>query len=86
MADYRGYRQVAHSSYDAWRAATIGNRYDVDYYPSSQPFQCWDYCALLYFQYGRTLRTKAGGGTAADCWNYSRQYNSPAGVCSHVGI
>lgn len=85
MADYRGYRQVTHNSYDAWRAATIGNRYDVDYYPSSQPYQCWDYCALLYFQYGRTLRTKAGGGTAADCWNYSRQYNSQTPFISLVG-
>lgn len=85
MADYHGYRQVAHATYDAWRAATINNRYDVDYYPASQPYQCWDYCALLYFQYGLSLITKPGGGVAADCWNVSRQVNSQPPFISLTG-
>ena len=85
MADYRGYRQVAHATYNEWRAATINNRYDVDYSPASQPYQCWDYCALLYFQYGLRLITKNGGGVAADCWNISRQANSKPPFISLVG-
>ena len=86
MANYHGYRQVAHSTYDEWRAATIGNRYDVDGYPKSQPYQCWDFCALLYFQYGRTLWTRpSGNGTAADCWNVSRQANSVSPFISVTG-
>lgn len=86
MAIYRGYIQVPHGSYDQWRAATISNSYDVDYYPRSQPFQCWDYCALLYFQYGRSLITRPGGnGTAADCWNVSRQANSKSPFISLTG-
>lgn len=86
MADYRGYRQVPHGSYNEWRSATIHNRYDVDYYPSSQPYQCWDYCALLYFQYGLRLITRPNGsGTAADCWNVSRQANSKQPFTSITG-
>ena len=86
MAIYRGYIQVPHSSYNEWRAATISNSYDVDYYPIRQPFQCWDYCALLYFQYGRRLITKPGGnGTAADCWNVSRAANSVPPFISITG-
>lgn len=76
MAQYRGYITIPCSTYDVWRAQTINNSYDVDYFPSWQPYQCWDYCALLYFQYGRILRTKAGGGSAPDCWTYSKAYNS----------
>lgn len=87
MATYRGYRTVPHGSYDEWRAATISNQYDVDYYPLRQPFQCWDYCALLYFQYGRVLQTRPGGnGTAADCWNFSRTYNSQPPFTSIEGV
>lgn len=77
MAQYHGYIQVPHSSYDQWRNATLSNQYDVDYYPKSQPYQCWDYCALLYFQYGLRLITRPNGnGTAADCWNISRNANT----------
>ena len=86
MATYRGYITVPHSSYDEWRTATISNSYDVDYYPRTQPYQCWDYTALLYFQYGRALQTKPGGnGTAADCWNVSRNYNSQSPFISLTG-
>lgn len=86
MANYRGYRQVPHGSYNEWRAATIGNGYDVDYYPKGQPYQCWDYCALLYFQYGLSLITRPqGNGTAAMCWTVSRQANSKSPFISLTG-
>lgn len=73
MAQYNGYVDVPHGSYDEWRNATLGNGYDVDYYAGDQ---CWDYPALLYHQYGLVLITKAGGGSAQDCWLVSRQANS----------
>lgn len=73
MAQYYGYVYVPHGSFDEWRSNTIGNGYDVDY---SFGDQCWDYCALLYHQYGLQLITKAGGGGAQDCWIVSRQVNS----------
>ena len=75
MAQYYGYIQVPHESYDAWRSATINNSYDVDY-PYGAMFQCWDYCALLWYQYGRRLVTKSGGGGAINCWTVSREANS----------
>lgn len=80
MAQYNRYVYVPHGSYQEFRNATLGNGYNVDYY-STRPYggygnQCWDFCALLYWQYGLTLVTKAGGGTAADCWNVSRAVNS----------
>jgi len=73
MATYYGYVDVPHSSYDAWRSATISNMYDLDGYYSGQ---CWDYTALCYAQYGLTLYTKPGGGVARECWTVSRALNS----------
>lgn len=73
MAHYTGYLEVPHATFQEWRDATIGNGYNVDYYWGEQ---CWDYVALLYWQYGLTLVTKAGGGGAQDCWLVSRQQNS----------
>lgn len=74
MAQYDGYRLVDHSTYSEWRTATIGNGYNVDYAYGNQ---CWDYCALLYFQYGLPLITRPGGnGNASDCWTISREINS----------
>ena len=82
MATYVGYRRIPHSTYDAWRSATIHNMYDVDGYYSGQ---CWDFCSLLWWQYGYTLITKAGGGLACDCWNYSRLVNSQPPFISLTG-
>lgn len=73
MAQYYGYVYVPHNSYDEWRNATLNNGYDVDY---SWGNQCWDYVALLYHQYNLILVTKAGGGSAKDCWLVSRAVNS----------
>ena len=73
MAHYQGYIYVPHGSYQECRDNTLGNGYDVDYFASEQ---CYDFCSLLYYQYGLRLITKAGGGGAQDCWIYSRQVNS----------
>lgn len=73
MAQYNGYVAVPHGSYNQWRAATLGNGYNVDFMFGNQ---CWDFCALLYWQYGRTLITKPMGGSAYECWTISRQANS----------
>lgn len=82
MAQYNGYVFVPHNTYDEFRNATIGNGYDVDYAFGNQ---CWDYCALLYHQYGLTLITKGGGGTAKDCWKVSRAVNSTSPFESITG-
>ena len=73
MAQYNRYVYVPHNTYQEFRDATLGNGYNVD---NTYGNQCWDFCALLYWQYDLTLVTKAGGGTAADCWNVSRAVNS----------
>lgn len=73
MAQYYGYRHVPHSSYDEWKSHTENNGYNVDYMFGNQ---CWDYCALLWYQYGRTLYTRNGGGGAADCWTISKNANA----------
>lgn len=83
MAQYNGYRKVPHGSYSKWRSATLGNGYNVDF---SAGNQCWDYCALLYRQYGLTLRTKPGGGTAYECWSISRWTNSQPPFRSITGV
>ena len=83
MAQYNGYRSVAHNSYNQWRSATLGNGYNVDY---SAGNQCWDYCALLYWQYGLNLVTKPGGGTAYECWSISRNINSRSPFKSVTGV
>lgn len=73
MAQYNGYVDVPHGSYQEWRDATLGNGYDVDY---SFGDQCWDFCALLWYQYGLRLITKTGGGLACDCWLVSKDANA----------
>lgn len=64
---------LPHDTYDEWRAATLGYGFDVD---GQFGNQCWDYIDNLYYQYDLTLVTRKGGGTAADCWNISRNINS----------
>lgn len=65
---------VAHATYDEFRAATISHSYDLDGYPISQPYQCWDSVDLLYQQadVNQYLYTAAnvgqGEGTAKSCW------------------
>lgn len=65
---------VPHATYDEFRAATIGNAYDLDGTPITQPYQCWDFVDLLYQQsdVGQYLYTDANvGGTNSGvktCW------------------
>lgn len=60
---------VAHDSYQAFRNATLGHAYDMDGYPASQPYQCWDFVDLLYEQddVGQYLSTD-NTGNVKDCW------------------
>ena len=83
MAVYRGYVKVAHSTYDEWKSKTINNSYDVDF---AFGFQCWDYVALLYWQYGLTLVTKVGGGSAKDCWLRSKNANAKSPFIAVEGV
>ena len=77
MAQYNGYVTVPHGSYQEWRDATLGNGYNVD---NAFGNQCWDFCALLWYQYGLSLITKPdGNGTAQDCWLVSRAANASQG-------
>lgn len=87
MAQYNRYVIVPHLNYNQWRANTLGNGYNVDYYAGGGfGNQCWDYCSLLWYQYGLSLVTKAGGGTAYDCWRYSRYANARYPFTSLTGV
>ena len=65
---------VPHSTYQQFRDATLNHSYDLDGYPVSQPYQCWDGVDLLYQQsdVGQYLYTSANvGGTDSGvktCW------------------
>ena len=72
MAQYNGYVSVPHATYDQFRNATLGNGYNVDGYYGNQ---CWDFCALLWWQYGLTLYTGTRG-YAKECWTQSRSRNA----------
>lgn len=58
--------------------STLNKKYDMDSYPKTQPYQCWDYGDYFWVnQVGRSLVTKAGGnGSARDCWNISKFINA----------
>lgn len=64
----------AHNTYQAFRDATIGQAIDVDGYPPSQPYQCYDSVAVLYQQsdVGQYLYTAQSVGAQGDgvktCW------------------
>ena len=65
---------VVHNTYENFKNATLGNQYDIDGYPVSQPYQCWDYVDLLYQQsdIGQYLYTASNVGETGDgaktCW------------------
>ncbi len=84
MAQYNGYVNVAHGTYQEWRDATLGNGYNVD---GAYGNQCWDFCALLWWQYGLRLITRPGGnGTAEDCWLISRDANAVPPFIAVYGV
>ena len=72
MAQFNGYVKVAHATYQQFRDATLGNGYNVD---QAYGNQCWDFCALLWWQYGLTLHT-GPRSWASECWTVSRTLNA----------
>lgn len=72
MAQFNGYVKVAHATYQQFRDATLGNGYNVD---QAYGNQCWDFCALLWWQYGLTLHT-GPKSWASECWTVSRTLNA----------
>lgn len=70
-----GYTNIPHSSYDEWRANTIGHSYDVD---GAFGCQCWDYVAELWYNVGfGTGYPHTGPNLAAyECWTVSRYQNA----------
>ena len=73
--------QVPHATYQQFRDATNGHAYDMDGYPPSQPYQCWDSVDLLYQQddVGQYLYTAANVGGQGDgvktCWTNTEARN-----------
>lgn len=72
MAQFNGYVKVAHATYQQFRDATLGNGYNVD---QAYGNQCWDFCALLWWQYGLILHT-GPKSWASECWTVSRNLNA----------
>ena len=67
-----GYAIVPHDTYDKFRTYALTHGVNVDY---SYRNQCWDICALLWYQYG--LRFATGPqGLAYECWEVSRNVNA----------
>lgn len=83
IIQYNHYVMLPHATYDEWRANTLGYGFNVD---GMWGNQCWDYVANLYYQYGLTLVTKVGGGTAQECWIISRAVNSRPPFISVEGV
>lgn len=76
MAQYNSYVVVNHATYQEFRDATLGNGYNVDYSAGGgYGNQCWDLCALLWWQYGLTLYT-GPIGIAEECWTVSKDRNA----------
>lgn len=67
-----GYALVPQAvSYNEWRQYCLTTGINVDF---SYGNQCWDSCALLWYQYG--LRLQTGNGYAYGCWTIMRDENA----------
>lgn len=66
-----GYAIVPHNTYDDYRSFCLTHGINVDYTYGNQ---CWDSCALLWYQYG--LRLQTGNGYAYGCWTIMRNQNA----------
>lgn len=81
MAIYYGYVDLPVTSYDAFRAATIGNGYDAD---GVYPCECWDLISEAYYNFGwgtgYPITQSGGNGQAWMCWTYSKELNSGNGI------
>lgn len=71
MAQYNGGVSIPHTSWEAFRNATMGNGYDYDGYYGNQ---CWDYCQELYYQYGMFLHL-GPNGYAYEAWTVAKWQN-----------
>ena len=80
MTAYNSYVSIPHSSYGEWKLYTLNNQYDVDNFPSEQPYQCWDFTAEFWYNlgYGTGWPHTGPHGAAYECWTVSR--NDNAGV------
>ena len=66
-------------TYDEWRNYALTHGVNVDFAWGNQ---CWDICALLWYQYG--LRLKTGNGYAYGCWTLMRNQNA-VGPFTQIG-
>lgn len=66
-----GYAYVPCITYDVWRLYALLHGVNVDFAWGNQ---CWDICALLWYQYG--LRLQTGNGYAWGCWTLMRYQNA----------
>ena len=69
-----GYQRLLvpqYDTYDHWRDYALTHGVNVDW---SFGNQCWDICALLWFQYG--LRLETGNGYAYGCYALKRDVNA----------
>ena len=67
-----GYKFIPESiAYDSWRNYCLHWGVNVDFAYGNQ---CWDVCALLWYQYG--LRLQTGNGMAYGCWILMRNQNA----------
>lgn len=82
MAQYNGYHSVPHSTYEAFRTATINNGWNVDYAYGNQ---CFDLVSLCFWQYGDTLYT-GPKGRAKECWTVSKARNEQPPFYAVEGI
>lgn len=68
-----GYALVPQAvSYNEWRQYALTHGVNVDWAYGNQ---CWDICALLWYQYGLRLQT-GPMGVAFECWVISRNVNA----------
>ena len=65
MAQFHGYVVIPHNTYLAWKNATLNNSYDVDNFPVSQPYQCWDFTAEFWNNVGFPQNYPLTGGDDA---------------------
>lgn len=77
---------MATKSYQDFKEKYLGKRVDVDGFPASQPYQCWDYVSGLYFPYigGKVIHC-GQSGYVKDIAN-QRNSNGILDFCVDVGL
>lgn len=70
-----GYSNIAHSTYDEWRANTIGRAFNLD---GAYGCQCWDYASLFWRNVGFAEGYPLTGPNhyASECWSVNRSTNA----------